>query len=246
MTSIRQLITDGLREAGIVEIGTSPSAEEHEEGLRQIRRLLKSLFGNELGDKLQNIGYGSSNLVNSFALAEDLSADIESAYVPANCRLIFNNDRAATLYLHPNPQDGARLGVVDSRGNLATYNIVLNGNGRKIEDGSSVILSTNDLNREWFFRADLGEWVRITDPEAEDESPLPSEFDDLLTTLLAFRLNPRYGAETSANLVETLRNIKSKFRSRYRQTTEEMVDLALIYLPSSRNYLSFQFDFNRG
>ena len=162
MTSIRQLITDGYRESGIIAVGVSPDAEEHEEGLRQIRRLLRSLFGNELGEPLRSINFGSSGLTNPYSTGEDMSGAIESRYVPENYRLLFNNDSVTTLYLHPNPVDGARLGVIDRLGNFATINVTLNGNGRDIEGSSSLVLATNSLNRDWFFRADLGDWVRVT------------------------------------------------------------------------------------
>lgn len=244
MTTIRQLITDGFREAGILEVGVEPDAEEHEEGLRQIERLIRSLFGNEFGEKLQAINYGTSGLTNPYATAEDMSSDIQSVYVPANCRIIFNNSSAQSLDLHPNPQDGARLAVIDRAGNFATYNVTLRGNGRNIEEADSVSLSTNDMNREWFFRQDLGNWVRVTNLEADDESPFPIEFDDLLTSLLAFRLNPRYGAETDTNLGETLREMRSRFRSRYRQTSEQQAEDGLIFLTNYPQY--FKFDFNKG
>jgi hypothetical protein len=246
LTTIRQLITDAMRESGILAVGVSPDAEEHEEALRHVHRLLRALFGNELGERLRTVNYGSSNLTNSFAVAEDMAPDIESSYVPSNCRLILNNTEASTVYLPPNPQDGARIAVVDNRGNLATYNLILNGNGRQIEDASSVTLATNLLNREWFYRADLAKWVRVTDPDADDESPLPLDFDDYMTTLLAFRLNPRYGAETSANQMATLGELRRKFRARYRQSNEEMVEDGLLFLSSNPTYLSLQFDFERG
>lgn len=246
MTTIRQIITDAMRESGILAVGVEPDAEEQSEALRVLRRLLKSLFGNELGETLRSVNFGSGGLSNSYALGEDYSSDISSAYIPPNTRVIFNNTEAENLYLDPNPQDGARLGVIDNRGNMATYNVVLYGNGRKIETANSVTLATNGLNREWFFRGDLGNWVRITDPELTDENPLPAEFDDLLVTLLAFRLNPRYGAETSANMMSTLTEMKKKFRARYRQQVEMPVDDALTLLSSNPYGWSFDFDFNRG
>lgn len=246
MTTIRQLITDSFRESGILAVGVVPDAEEHEEGLRQIRRLFRSLFGNELGVPLTSVNFGNNGLVNSYAVAEDESPSLSSVYVPANIRLICNAEADETLYLLPNPQDGARLAVIDNAQNFASNSITLNGNGRRIESATSVVLNTNGLNREWFYRADLGEWVRITDLEADDASPLPEEFDDLLTTLLAFRLNPRYGAETGPNLEMVKNSMKSKFRARYKQTVEMHLDDALIFLPSAGNRFQFTPDFNRG
>lgn len=246
MTSIRQLITDGFRESGVFAVGTSPDAEAHEEGLRQIRRLLRSLFGNELGEPLTSINFGSDGLVNPYATAEDQSGDIESRYIPINYRLLFNNTSAVTLYADPNPADGARMGIIDRAGAFATANVILNGNGRNIESASTVTLSTNGLNREWFYRADLGNWARVTDPDADDESPFPIEFDDLLTTLLAFRLNPRYGAETSINQGEVMNMMRKRFRARYRQEKEMPLEDAILFLPLTPRWALPEADFNRG
>jgi hypothetical protein len=246
MTTIRQLIIDAFRESGILAVGVSPDAEEHEEGLRQMHRLLRGIVGNELGEPLQTINFGTYGLVNSFATGEDQSTDIESIYIPSNYRIVFNNATGTTLYLHPNPADGARLGILDNSGNFATVNIGLNGNGRKIENANSIILNTNGLNREWFYRADLGGWTRLTDPDADEESPFPMEFDDFLTTLLAFRLNPRYGAADSNNQDVTLGMLRKRFAARYRQSKEMPTEDALLFLPSTPRWALPNFDFDRG
>lgn len=235
MTTIRQLVTDAFREAGIIAVGSTPDADEFDEGMRRINTLIRGLFGNELGEPLKAVNFGSSGLTNSYAKDRDLSSEIESVYIPSNVRLIFNNNEAETLYLNPTPNDGARLGVIDNSGNFATYNLVLNGNGRKIELFNSVVLATNGLNREWFYRADLGNWMRVSDLVPDDQSPLPSEFDDLLTTLLAFRISTRYGAETSSETGEVLRMMRNKFRARYRQSQEQDVDMGL-YRLTRNNY----------
>lgn len=246
MTTIRQIITDAYRESGILEVGVSPDADEHEEGLRQLRRLIRSLFGNELGEQLRSVNFGSSGFGNPYAVDEDRSDDIRSVYLPVNVRLIFNIGEAELLYLPPNPMDGARIGIIDAKSNFNSYSVILDGNGRKIEGTTSIILQDAGLNREWFYRSDLADWVLITDPDAEDENPFPAEFDDLLTTLLAFRINPRYGAETDTNLGETLREMRSRFRSRYRQEMEVPVEDGLVFLTAYPRMVKPDFDFNRG
>lgn len=221
MTTLRQIIIDGLRESGIIGVGTTPDADEHDEGLRRLNNIIKSLFGTELGEPYADVNYGVNGLVNSYSKGLDRASDIDSAYIPKNVRLIFNNGAAKTLYLHPAPQDGSRLAIRDNGSNLATFNVTLNANGRQIESANSVVLSTSDLTREWFYRADLGDWVRVTDLTANDQSPLPEEFDDLLMTLLALRLNGRYGADTGTDMMEILKRIRGIFRARYRQTSEQ-------------------------
>jgi hypothetical protein len=66
MTTIRQLITDALRESGILEVGVAPDAEETEEALRHMHRLLRSLFGNELGERLKSVNFGTASISNSY------------------------------------------------------------------------------------------------------------------------------------------------------------------------------------
>lgn len=234
MTTIRQIVTDAFREANLVEVGGSVDADVFDEGVRRLQNLYRSLFGFELGEELSTINYGENGLTNTYAKELDASSEIDSTFVPSNVRMIFNIAAAETLYLDPSPRDGARFAVIDNGNNLATYNITLNGNGRQIELANSVTLATNSLNREWFYRADLGNWARVTDLDADAQSPLPSEFDDFLSTLLAFRLNPRYGAENSAEMIEVLKRMRKQFRARYRQTNEQPSEAGLLYLSSNR------------
>lgn len=236
MSTIRQLIIDSYREAGIVATGEEPDADQLDEALRRLNVLYKSIFGNELGENLVVVNYGRDGLVNAFAIAEDVSSEIDSTFVPVNTRLILNIAEAGTLYLDPNPRDGARMGVIDNGNNLATYNVVIDGNGRKIEMVDTVTLNTNGVNREWFYRADLGSWTRKTDLLVGDPSPLPDEFDDLLISMLAVRINPRHGAETSNEMIETLKRARRMFRARYAQVTQQDSEMGLYRLPSTKFY----------
>lgn len=233
MTTIRQLITDGFRESGLIETGGVPDADEFEEGLRKLQSMYSSLFGNELGDPLSSLNYGANGMNNSYAIASDYTAEIDSAYVPTNYRLICNLATPATIYLDPEPRDGARLAIIDNSGNFATNPLTINANGRKIEGATSVALNTNALTRDWFYRADLGQWNRVTDLVAEDQSPLPIEFDDMLSTLLAMRLNPRYGATLDQSTVEVLERGRRTFRARYKQISEQSCEDGIVRLPSN-------------
>lgn len=239
MTTIRQIITDAYREAGIIGIEETLDADKFAEGLRRFNALFNSLLDNELGQPLQNIDYGKSGLTNVFAKDEDLSQTIDSVYVPANYRIYLNIGAATTLYLHPNPHDGARLAIVDNGGNLATYNVTLDGNGRKIESAASVVLNTNSLTRQWFYRADTGNWVKIADFIDGDSSPFPEQHDDFLVLLLAFRINPRHGAQSSEEMIEALKRARRQFRNAYRQTTQKDSEPGLYRLPSNRRYWNY-------
>lgn len=235
MTTLRQIITDAYRESGIIAVGTSPEAEEHEEGLRRLLVILRSLMGFEMGEGFQSFLYGTDNL-SAEGKSYDVSSYLQGRHIPGNARLVFNIDTAQTLYLDPRPQDGARLSIIDNAGTFDTANVTLDGNGHAIENSASVTLSTANLNREWFYRADLGTWVRVTELTANDESPFPTEFDDLLITMLAVRINPRYGASIIPETAAAMRRSKSQFQARYRQKQFVGSELALVRLPSNYRY----------
>ena len=238
MTSlVSQLIADALRESGVIAVGTNPEADESAEALRVLNRLFRSLFGNELGDPLTSVNYGRSGLVTADAIKLDQSSIIDLSFIPANTRLILNNSDVKTVYLDPNPQDGSRFGLIDNLANLATTNLTVSGNGRKIEGNSTLVLNVSALNREWFYREDLGAWVRLTDLGSNDESPLPFEFDDLLISLLAIRLSPRYAAQADALYYKMMR---VKLRSRYTQTVSQNSETGLTALPSNPLYKQYR------
>lgn len=227
MTTIRQIITDALRESGIIGVNVTPSAAIQGEGLRRLQNIIKSLYGNELGEPLVTVDY------------EDVKAD---EFLPVNVRIIFNDEGAQTLDMFDNPDDGARFAVFDNGASFATENVTLLGNGRKIEGADSLVLNTNSLNREWLYRGDTGNWVRVTDLTVDDESPFPSEFDDLLVTMLAIRTNARHGAETAVDTVETYRRMLRQFRARYRQDTQKPSEAGLLYLTSNPQH-QYRIDF---
>ncbi len=242
MTTLRQIIIDAFREAGIVEVGGTPDADQHAEALDRLNRIIKSVYGKEFGEDYETLNYGIEGLTNVYGQASDESNFISSTYIPSNTRLVFNLSEATTLYLHPQPRDGARLAVIDNAGNFATYALTLNANGRLIESVASVALSTDSLIREWFYRADLGQWTRVTELVADDPMPFPEEFDDFFVTVLAFRLNPRYGAETGQELVSVMQDARRKFRARYRQKREMSVEDGIVLLPSNPfSRLNFNF-----
>lgn len=234
MATIRQIVEDAFRESGIYAVDDTVSTADFTEGLRRLNVLYNGLFAAELGEPMTTVNYDQSGLTNTYAIDQNVKSTIDSAYVPSNTRLLLNLSSATTIYLNPNPRDGARVGIVDNAGNLNTYNLILNGNGRKIESAASVTLNTASLARHWFYRADTGNWVKMTDFVDGDSSPLPTEFDDLLILLLAVRINPRHGAETSAESVEILKRIRRIFRTRYRQNSEQEVELGMRRLTTNK------------
>lgn len=241
MTTVSQIITDAYRESNLIALNASPTADEQTEALRLLNRVVKGLFGYEFGEPLKPLPLGKENIETPDAAAPYMD-DILSEFIPENTRLFCNLENAVTLNLHPAPLDGCRFGVIDVSGNFNTYNVTLVGNGRKIENGTTHVLSTNHLNQEWFYRADLADWKKLTDLALTDDSPFPEEFDDLLILNLALRLSPRVGAELSGASQLQLQRLEKKFRARYRQKGSAENEVTMIsssngYTGSSR--LSF-------
>lgn len=206
MTLVSTIITDAYRESNIIPLVATPSTNQTTEALRRLNTLILSSVGNEVGDELCEINYGG-DFDQTLAIGQ---------WVPDNIRLILDLTATTTLNLDPYPYEGQRLAVNDVAGNLATYNLTLNGNGRLIEGSSSLVLSTNSEARQWLYRSDIGNWVRINELISSDSMPFPIEYDDFFVTTLAVRLNPRYGQSLSQETIQALTRARGQLRSRYR------------------------------
>jgi len=214
MTLISAIITDAFRESNKIAVGTAPTTAMQTEALTLLNRIFASVMGWEVGENLRQWPVGTTGYVEAPAGA---SSDLW-VYPPTNSMLACNLSSAQTIYLPQQPSDGARIGVQDLQGNFATYNLTLNGNGRTIEDAATLTLSTNSLNRSWFFRADLGDWVRFTDLALTDALPFPSEFEDFFVIALAIRLAPRLGPPIGAETLAAYKRSQQQFIARYVQS----------------------------
>lgn len=215
MTLVSQIITDAYRESNLIPLVATPNTNQVAEALRRLNTILLSTVGNEAGD-----GLTEYNIEGDYS-----DESLTSPWIPDNARLMLNNTSAKEYTLDPYPQDGQRFAVVDVLGNLATYNVTINGNGRKIEDATTLTLNTNSIYRQWLYRSDTGNWVRIATVIESDEMPFGVEFDDYFVTALALRINPRYGQVISAETNGAYQRAKSQLRSRYRVTRQIRPDL---------------------
>ncbi len=235
MTLVSEIISDAYRESNIIPLGATPSTAQTTEALNRLNPILLSAVGNESGDELNDINYGG-DYDESEAITE---------YIPANSRLILNLTAAVTLEADPDPYEGQRMAFTDVGGNLATYNVTVEGNGRTIEGAASVTLSTNGDKRQWLYRADTANWVKIEELEEADTMPFPSEFNDYFVIMLALRINPRYGQALSQESLEMLKKSRVQLRSRYRRKgLNSQTDPGLLG-PRDYNFYS-DTAFNRG
>lgn len=240
MTLVSSIITDAYREGNIIPLVSTPNANQITEALRRLNTIVLSTIGNEAGDDLIdfNIG-GTYTEENCF-----------TSWIPHNANLMFNLTSAREYNLDPYPNEGQRFGVNDVGSNLATYNVVINGNGRRIEDAAAVTLNADDTVRQWMYTRDNG-WVRITDLADDDEMPFASEFDDYFIIMLAARLNPRYGQTLSPESQVALRRWKTQLNSRYQPSQQILPDLDSRGLASNRGFFGshgsfYNDDFSKG
>lgn len=213
MTVISSIITDAFREGNILPLGKAPTDIQSTEALRLTNQLFKSVTGGDAGEEFTDWPLGNFGQTNPYFPIPDMQLQRPTL----NKRLVAINESALDVYLYPYPQDGSRMGIVDPYGRLSTVPVTINGNGRRIEGSAAIVLNTDGLSREWFYRADLGQWVRLTNLTATDEMPFPEEFDIFFTILLALRLNPRYGREMDAQSQAMFKSERAAFVARYAQ-----------------------------
>jgi hypothetical protein len=232
MALVTEIVKDAYREANLIPITQSPTLDEQTEALRLLNRFVRSIFGNEAGDRLQSFPVGTNNVATTASLP---TYNFTGAnYVPLNSRLMFNVTAPTTVNLHPDPEDGSRVAVVDASGNFGTNAVTLNGNGRKIDGASTVLLNSPGVQKEWFYRSDLGSWMAISALGLNDTFPFPLEFEDLFVIGLATRLNPRNGVSIDDQAMMNFRRMRGLFRARYSQSIQMETEDGLIRLTGSR------------
>lgn len=237
MATIRDIITQSYRESGIIQKGSAPDADQMQEGLTKLLYIIDNVFGEEVGSKYVDISYGTNGVENVFGIDRDGLAVLNSTYVQPSYRLLVNIDSPQTVFLDPSPYEGSRLAVIDVSGNLSSNSLTIDGNGRKIEGGTSVVLNTDGVSAEWFYRGDLAEWVRIDTLDLNSSTPFPSKFDEYFVIKLAIRLNPRYLVQTAPETQKFYQEMKRKFRSQYAVTQEMRSEKGLYYrLASDKHF----------
>lgn len=245
MTLVSSIIADAFREANITALGVTPSANQATEALRLLNQLFSTIYGNEAGERLQDWPLG--NFGREDPQPELEISEYERIRPTINQRLIAVNEKPETVYLSPYPQDGSRMGIADPLSRLATVPITLDANGRTIEGAATLLLNTNGTYAEWFYRADLGNWVRLVGVAETDIMPFPAEFDIFFTILLAMRINPRYGREMDGQSLAVFNRERRKFVSRYLQSMplERLEDIAWPFMSLQSYDQQREFSSNR-
>lgn len=251
MTLVSSIITDAYREGNILPLRKVPDAFQVAEALRLYNGNIRSIYGDDAGEGLTDWPLGTFNY-ESPNYGPYPYTDYQINHPTINRRLIVTNTEAKTIWLTPFPQDGARMAIADPFGRLSTVPVTLDANGRTIEGSPTLLLNVDGTFREWFYRADLGQWVAISGLTEGNENPFPDDFDNFFIIGLALRLNPRYGREIDEQSVMVFKSERRKFVARYLQSQPLEIDDSLSWpFMSTQSYdqqraFSSNWAFNRG
>lgn len=215
MTLVSEIVEQGFRECNMLADGQSPNPTQSNGAVTRLQSLVLSALGNEIGFILEDWNVASST---SILKPSGFTQDAAGYTVKPQSRLMCNLTQATSLTLDPQPQDGQRVSVVDAKNNFSTFNLTLNGNGRLIEGGTSVVLNTDLTRKQWFYRSDRGEWIVISPLSTTSEMPTPEEFDDFWIISLAMRLSPRYGRTMSEESTARLSQQRDQMVAHYLQS----------------------------
>lgn len=250
MPLISSIITDAFRETNILPLGKVPTAAQSTEALRLFNAIITSIYGGDAGEELADWPLGTFGRESQ---ADPLAYTNDQLIRPTiNRRLLALNTTALTVYLSLYPQDGARMGIADPFGRLNAFPVTLDANGRTIEDAATKVLNVNGTFQEWFYRADLGQWVKISPLVEADNLPFPDEFEAMFVILLAMRLNPRYGRQMGDQSAAVLKQGRTSFVARYLQSQPLQIDDSISWpFMSAQSYdqqreFSSTSAFNRG
>lgn len=224
MTLARAIIKGALRESNLLSLGFDPNANQNTEGLEKLQQIIAGVFGFKAGLQLREWPVGTDGVDD--VTTSWTRSDWEIP--PPNVRLMVSSTEAETIVLPSFPDNGARVGIVDLTGTMAAHPVTLDPNGKMIEGAATALaVNVNGANIEWMYRADLGNWVRLTLLGLDDSLPFPIQFDPYFETTLAMRLNPRYGRsitqETAAALADSLAQMRATYRQRRNVRAPESV-----------------------
>jgi hypothetical protein len=229
MTLVSDIITDAYRRSNLIAVGQTPSTAQQTEALRYLNRIVKSVFGNEVGEKLEAFPIGRHNIKRPAGYPWWNNVPDNNFYLPPNVRVMMNIDDNThiDLYLHPDPPFGCRFAynfMDPGRGQSAT----IYGNGRYLDGSDSINLDGTTTEAEYLYRDDLASWVKYAPILITDTFPFPIEFDDFFITGLAMVINPSYGQTLDPQSQAVFKRAAQQLRSRYHQTINTRSELGLI------------------
>lgn len=233
MATCSEIIQAALREGNLLAVSATATTAEQTEALARLNSYIPTLLGDLIGENYDDwlvpapqrtaslaanypqLPYPIDTLGDAILPSSSDLTDNIWPYPPQNSRLVVAITDPTTIYFPEAPNDGARMQFVSTPAMNDT--LTINGNGKAVESASTKDVTTADTGREWFYRADLGDWKVIATLALSDTPVLPSEFDDLLITGLSIRLSPRYGQEPRQGTINTYKDMLKMAKNRFKQ-----------------------------
>lgn len=236
------IIKGAYREGNLIPVGSTPTTSEQAESLAMLTRLIASVFGEEMGEHLQDwpiplpqrtaplaanlpqLPYPMGLDGNLYGVPPAVIANEFAFYPPKNSRIVFGGltNRA---YFPEAPDDGSRMAIVQGSGagdsGTVGQVLTLDGNGRTIQGANTqtfTFASPATAGKAWLYRADLADWTLVADlATVNDTIAFPTDLDDLWITMLIKRLAPSYGKVISEQTEQTYTRMMHRLKAKYRQ-----------------------------
>lgn len=238
MSTAQDSISASYRELNVTAIGTTPTTAQLTEGLDQLNRFLRIIFGSKMGELLadwevpfaqRTASVAANYPQNPYPLNQDAqfmglplsggTGNMVWPYPPKNSRIVFGALQSTTVWFPEQPDDGSRMGLI--MGALATPGVILtlDGNSRTI-GGLKTQTFTMPLTAgaRWIYRADIGDWRPVASLALADELPFPEDMDDYINLGNAIRLAPKNDKTVSPETISAFKNAETIFEARYKQT----------------------------
>lgn len=221
MTAASTIITRAFRQENLIATGASETTAEQTEALALLNALISQIIGFDLGELVYDFPIPWTNTApyeqeNPRDPYDDTKTGNANKQPPNNSRIVGKITSATTVYFPQWPNDGSRIAFTDV--GSTSSSLTLDGNGRQIESAATITIDpTSVTEREWFYRADLGSWERVTTLATGDNVPFPLKYDLMLETGLAILLCPRHSREPSATTQSIYNSLRAKFKAQYKQ-----------------------------
>lgn len=223
MTKASELVVQAYREINLTPLGAALTPDQATEGLTLLDRYITSLYGFELGEFKMDWPTPpspTSPTAARFPLfpASEKLPDNVWPFPPSNVNILLTLVSDTTIYLQQNPDDGARMSLINIGGTTPDI-LTVDGNGRLVQGASTLSGTADTLNQtKLLYRADLGDWIAIVNMADDTESPLPKEYDTLLSFGIADRLASRNGRKLDNSQRLEFSRILRRLKAQYRQT----------------------------
>lgn len=195
MATVKTLAHEALDHLFITEGGEEPSAEDSAKAVSSMLRVLSRLPE-----------YGGGRTLVDETVTEAVTAKPDGRYVVAVTGL--------TITLPADPQDGARVAVVPIAGS-----VTVKPDNRKVEGGTASLSVTDGTT--WAYRADLADWVKVTDLSSGSESPWPASCDAALGHFCAKEAAAKFSAQITPELGMLISESEAFIRSKYVRPREQ-------------------------